>query len=300
MRVVISGSSGLIGTALRRQLTDEGHDVVRLVRRLPAEGEARWNPEAGTLDAGALDGADAVINLSGAGIGDKRWTEDRRRVVYESRIGTTRLLAQTIASLSVRPTVFISGSAIGIYGDRDDEVLTEASAPGPADDFLVDLVIDWEAATDPAHEAGVRTVNVRSGIVLDRDEGALGKLMLPAKLGVGGRLGSGRQWWSWISLVDEVRALSHLLGSSLSGAVNVTAPNPATNAELTKALGWALHRPTVLPVPRFALQILLGKERAGALGFTSARVLPERLLADGFTFVHETIGLAMAALVGAD
>lgn len=297
MRILISGSSGLIGTALRHRLGESGHEVVRLVRRPPAQGEVRWNPQAGEMDSAVFDGIGAVISLGGAGIGDRRWTAARKREVYDSRIETTRLLAETMAAQNPRPAVFISGSAIGFYGDRGDEVLTEESGAGPDDDFLAQLVIDWEAATATAAGAGIRTVMIRTGIVLDRKEGALGKLMLPFRLGVGGQLGSGEQWWSWISLTDQARAIEHLLDSDLAGPVNLTAPNPVTNREFTKALGVALHRPTVLRVPRSALELVLGKQRAGALAFTSARVLPERLLADGFEFEDEFIGPALDGVV---
>ncbi len=297
MRILISGSSGLIGTALRSHLADSGHDVVRLVRSNPRQGEHEWDPAAGRLDPAAFAGVRAVINLSGAGIGDRRWSPERRKEIMNSRVESTRLLAQTMAALASPPAVFVSGSAIGFYGDRGDAVLTEASGSGPADDFLVQVATAWEAAAQPAVDAGIRTVLARTGIVLDASSGALGKMMLPFKLGVGGRLGRGDQWWSWISLIDEVRAITHLLTSELAGPVNLTAPEPVTNAVMTKALGAVLRRPTVLPVPGFALELLLGKEEAEALVFTSARVVPQRLLDDGFEFSHPDVASGLTASV---
>lgn len=296
MRILISGSSGLIGTALIDRLRRQGHEVVPLVRSNPDPGEAVWDPSSGRLDPTVFDGIDAVINLNGVGVGDARWTDDRKQLILDSRTGPTGLLATTLAGLASPPSVFLSASAIGIYGERGDEVLTERSAPGPQDDFLVRVTEAWEAAATPAAAAGIRTVTLRTGIVLDEDGGALGRMLLPFKLGIGGRLGSGKQWWSWIGLEDEVRAIIHLLTSELAGPVNLTAPQPVTNREFTDALGEALHRPTVLPVPRFALEALLGRELANAVAFTSARVLPERLLDDGFQFTHEEVEAALTEL----
>ncbi len=295
MRIVISGASGLIGTALRRQLAGEGHDVVQLVRRSPDTGQVRWDPASGALDQATLAGADAVVNLSGAGIGDKRLTEERKRLILESRVDSTSLLARTMAAMDTPPAVFLSASAIGFYGDRDDAALDETSPSGSADDFLVQVVEAWEGATAPAAAAGIRTVLMRTGIVIDKDEGAVGKMLLPFKLGIGGRLGSGDQWWSWIALQDVVRAICHLLTSTLSGPVNLTAPNPVTNKAFTAALGEVLKRPTVLPVPKFALSALLGSDLADALVFTSAKVLPKRLLDDGFVFEYPELAPALAA-----
>lgn len=296
MRILIGGSSGLIGSALVEHLGAGGHDVVRLVRRAAhGENELEFSPSDGILDPGVFDGVDAVVNLGGAGIGDKRWSDERKRLILESRTETTSLLAETMAGLTVKPSVFVSSSAIGYYGERGDEVLTEESGPGGADDFLVQVTTAWEAAAQPAADAGIRTVHPRTGIVLDDDEGALGKMLLPYKLGVGGKLGSGKQWWSWISLEDEVRALTHLIDSDLEGPVNLTAPNPVTNAEFTKALGDVLNRPTILPTPRFGLEVLLGKELAEALVFTSARVLPEKLTNSGFVFAHSSVTEALRA-----
>ena len=297
MKIILSGASGTIGTALQAHLAGLGHDVIRLVRSGPGPGEALWDPAAGRLDPKVLAGADGVINLNGAGIGDKRWTGKRKRLIVESRTGPTRLLAETMAALDQAPQVFLSASAIGVYGDRGDEELTEASALGdPDDDFLVEVATTWEGAAAPAIEAGIRTVLLRTGIVLDAGGGALGRMLLPFKLGVGGRLGSGKQWWSWISLEDEVRAITHLLDAGLAGPVNLTAPNAVTNRDFTEALGDALGRPTLLPVPRFALEAILGADLAQAVVFTSARVLPEQLLADGFAFANPTIDQALGSL----
>ena len=295
MRIVISGSSGLIGTALVQRLRDRGDDVVRLVRREPrGDDERSWDPAAGVLATEHLDGADAVINLSGAGIGDKRWSEAYKQLVYSSRIDSTRLLAATIADCSRPPAVFVSASAIGFYGDRGDEVLTEDSAPGEG--FLADLVKDWEAAAVSAQNAGTRVVHTRTGIVLDDGSGAVGKMVLPFRLGLGGRLGDGKTWWSWVALDDVLNAIEHVLDTDVSGPVNVVAPNPVRSAEFTDALGDALHRPTIFPIPKFALDLVLGGELSEALVFTSARVLPSVLTARGHVFAEPELGPALETL----
>jgi uncharacterized protein (TIGR01777 family) len=297
MKIVLSGAGGSIGTALHVRLIDLGYEVIRLVRSDVGPGEARWDPAGGVLDPALLEGAGAVISLNGAGIGDKRWSEERKRLIVESRTEPTRLLAETMAKLDAPPGVFLSASAIGVYGDRGNEELTEASATGdPGDDFLVEVAAAWEEAAVPAVEAGIRTVWLRTGIVLDAGGGALGRMLLPFKLGIGGRLGSGRQWWSWITLEDEVRAIIHLLDSSLDGPVNLTAPNPVKNRDFTAALGDALNRPTMLPVPKLALEAILGADVAKAIVFRSALVLPERLLSDGFEFTSPTIDAALQSL----
>ncbi len=298
MRIVISGSTGLIGTALVEHLRGAGHQVVRLVRRPPAHGSAgvtdvQWDPAAGTLPASAIDGADAVINLSGAGIGDHRWTDDYRRELLDSRLHATELLAATIAAAESKPSVFLSGSAIGWYGDRGDEQLDEQSARGNG--FLSDLCRQWEDATGAADTAGVRVAHLRTGIVLTAAGGALKKQLPLFKLGLGGKFGNGRQWQSWISLPDEVGAITHLLSSDDRGAVNLTAPNPVTNAEFTSTLGSVLHRPTVLPIPSFGPKLLLGGALAEALLFTGQRVLPTVLTASGYAFQHPTLDGALRA-----
>ena len=295
MKIVISGASGLIGTQLVAKLSSSGHEVVRLVRRSPKSGEIQWNPKSGTLDAVALEGADAVIHLSGAGIGDKRWTDGYRKEILDSRTATTALLANTMASLSRKPSVFLSGSAIGIYGARNDEQLTEVSTHGTG--FLAEVCEQWEAAAKPAVDAGIRTVYLRTGIVLSPKGGALKKLLPLFKLGVGGKFGNGKQWQSWISIDDEIGAIEHLLTANVSGAVNLTAPNPVTNAEFTKVLASVLKRPAIVPVPTFAPKILLGGELADALLFTGQRVIPAALNASGYNFKHTTLESAFRSLL---
>jgi len=295
MKIVVSGASGLIGTQLVAKLSSSGHEVVRLVRRSPRSGEIQWNPKSGTLDAAALEGADAVIHLSGAGIGDKRWTDGYRKEILDSRTATTALLAKTMASLSRKPSVFLSGSAIGIYGARNDEQLTEVSTHGTG--FLAEVCEQWEAAAQPAVDAGIRTVYLRTGIVLSPKGGALKKLLPLFKLGVGGKFGNGKQWQSWISIDDEIGAIEHLLTANVSGAVNLTAPNPVTNAEFTKVLASVLKRPAIVPVPTFAPKILLGGELADALLFTGQRVIPAALNASGYNFKHTTLESAFRSLL---
>jgi len=287
VKVAITGSSGLIGTALHRRLEAGGHQVLAVVRR-PVEGgepALRWDPDTGTIDGAGLEGVDAVVHLAGAGIGDERWTDERKRVVTESRTRSTELLATTLAGLDAKPSVLVSGSAIGYYGDRGDEVLTEQSAPG--DDFLARLCVAWEAAATPAADAGIRLATIRTGLVLTPDGGALPKLLPLFKLGVGGRFGSGRQWWSWITLDDQVDAIVWLLSAEVAGPVNLTAPHPVTNRDFTKVLAHVVHRPALLPVPSFGPGLLVGRELAQALLFTSARVQPAALEAGGYPF-HQT------------
>jgi hypothetical protein len=295
MKIVISGASGLIGTQLVAKLSSNGHEVVRLVRRSSKAGEIQWNPKSGTLDAAALEGTDAVIHLSGAGIGDKRWTDGYRKEILDSRTATTALLANTMASLSRKPSVFLSGSAIGIYGARNDEQLTEVSTHGTG--FLAEVCEQWEAAAKPAVDAGIRTVYLRTGIVLSPKGGALKKLLPLFKLGVGGKFGNGKQWQSWISIDDEIGAIEYLLTANVIGAVNLTAPNPVTNAEFTKVLASVLKRPAIVPVPTFAPKILLGGELADALLFTGQRVIPAALNASGYTFKHTTLESALRSLL---
>jgi hypothetical protein len=298
MDVVISGASGLIGSALVASLTADGHRAIRLVRRDPATGadEIRWDPVAGTIDAVSLEGVDAVVHLAGEGIAEKRWDAAQKARIRDSRVDGTQLLATTLAGLERRPSAFVSSSAIGIYGSRGDEMLTEDSEPAPG--FLADVCVAWEAAAAPAADAGIRVVHPRTGIVLSRDGGALAKMLLPFKFGLGGRLGSGRQYWSWISLHDEVAALRWLIDHDLSGPVNLTGPEPVTNAVFTKLLGHVLHRPTLLPIPSFGPKILLGGELADELLFTSARVLPRALTDSGFTFAHPDADSALHAELG--
>jgi uncharacterized protein (TIGR01777 family) len=295
MKIVISGASGLIGTQLVTSLKSSGHEVVQLVRRSAAAGQIMWDPKSGKLDPAPLEGCDAVIHLSGAGIGDKRWSDSYRKEILDSRTQTTALLATTIASLQRKPSVFLSGSAIGIYGARGDEQLTETSAHGTG--FLADVCKQWEAAAQPAIDAGVRTVFLRTGIVLSPKGGALKKLLPLFRLGVGGKFGNGKQWQSWISMDDEVASIIHLLTANVSGAVNLTAPQPVTNAEFTKVLARVVKRPAIVPVPTFAPKILLGGELADALLFTGQRVMPQALTASGYVFKHSTLESALRSLL---
>jgi len=298
MDVVVTGSSGLIGTALVASLEADGHRAIPLLRRAPRPGEdaVSWDPTAGTIDAAGLEGVDAVVHLAGAGIGDQRWTPAYKQEILESRTRSTTLIASTLAGLQRPPTVLVSGSAIGIYGDRGDEVLTEQSAPGSG--FLADVVVQWEAATSAAAEAGIRVPLVRTGIVLTPTGGALPKLLPLFRFGVGGRMGSGRQWWSWISLDDEIAALRFALDHDLDGPVNLTAPEPATNAEFTRTLASVLGRPAFLAVPAFGPKLLRGAELAQELLFNSQRVQPEALLQHGFVFTHPELDEALRSLLG--
>jgi uncharacterized protein (TIGR01777 family) len=296
MNILVTGASGLIGRALVRQLGASGHTVVAAVRRAPSgPGERRWDPAAGTVDPGFLDGIDAVIHLAGAGIGDKRWTDAYKREILESRTKGTSALAAAIAAAPVKPAVFLSGSAIGIYGARADEVLGDDAEHGSG--FLADVCKEWEAATAPAERAGVRTVHLRTGIVLSKDGGALKKQLPLFKLGAGGRFGNGRQWQSWISIDDEVGAIIHLLSSTLSGPVNLTAPEPVTNADFARVLARVLKRPSFFPVPSFGPALLLGKELADALLFTGQRVVPNALQRDGYVFRHPALEAALRGIL---
>ncbi len=299
MRVLITGSSGFIGTALVRSLEADGHQVTRLVRRRASgPGEVRWDPAGGTVDASALEGHDAVVNLAGASLGDRRWTAEYKAVIRNSRVQSTDLLARTLAALDRPPKVLASGAAVGFYGNRGDEELTETSGPGTG--FLADVVREWEAATAPAAQAGIRVVTLRSGVVLSPEGGSLKRQLLPFRAGIGGRLGSGRQWLAWISLDDEVGAIRHLLTAhDVAGPVNVTAPGPVTNAEFTRSLGRALRRPTVLPTPTAALWVLFGREMVAEMLLTSHRVLPAVLTASGYSFRHPAVDAALTELLGA-
>ena len=295
MRILMSGGSGLIGSALTKRLSSDGHTVVRLVRRPAKDGELTWDPAAGTLDPTAFDDCDAVINLSGANIGDKRWSDDYKAKLLSSRLLATELLATTMADLDRKPSVFISGSAVGWYGDRGDERLDELSAPG--DGFLSDLAQQWEGATFAAEKESIRTVHLRTGIVLSATGGALKKQLPLFKLGLGGRFGNGHQWQSWISIDDEVGAIVHLLSAETCGAVNVTAPEPVTNAEFTATLARVLHRPAVLRVPLFGPKMMLGGEAVETLLLSGQRVLPTALQRSGYEFQHPTLETALRAVL---
>ncbi|TDD68156.1 TIGR01777 family protein [Actinomadura darangshiensis] len=295
MRVTVTGSSGLIGSALVQSLREDGHEVVRLVRQAPSRpDEAQWSPADGCVDKGALEGADAVVHLAGAGVGDRPWTKAYKRKVYDSRVAGTRTLCEAIAAADPRPRVLVCGSAIGYYGDTGGREVDEKSPAGQG--FLAALVRDWEAAARPAGEAGVRVVHPRTGVVLSREGGILGRTLPLFRLGLGGRLGDGAQWTSWISLHDQVAALRFLLDHETAGPVNLTAPNPVTNDAYTKALGRVLHRPARLAVPAFALRAALrGFADEGPL--VSQRVLPHRLADAGFRFAHEDVESALAAVL---
>ena len=287
MKVFITGGGGLIGSALIRRLRAEGHEVVRLVRpdAPDALDHAPWDPGTGSLDPSVLTGADAVVHLAGAGIGDRRWSASYRAELRSSRVRGTSAVARAVAALDP-PPVLVSASAVGYYGaNRGDEVLTESHGPGG--DFLAQLCVDWEAATAAAEEAGGRVVHVRSGLVLSAAGGVLGRMLPLFRVGLGGRLGSGRQYQSWITRADEVSAIIAVLGdATLRGAVNVTAPQPVTNSQLAAAIGSALHRPAVVPAPAAAIRLAFGREMADETVLAGQRVIPARLQGSGFHFAH--------------
>jgi uncharacterized protein len=291
MRVAVTGASGLIGGALVPHMRAQGHEVLRLVRRSSgAPDEVTWDPMGSRVDVAALDGVDAVIHLAGAGVGDHRWSEEYKTTIRESRSVGTATLATALASMDRPPSVLVSGSAIGFYGDTGDAEVDEGAPAGSG--FLAEVVVDWEAAAQPARDAGIRVVHPRTGLVVAGQGGAWAKLWPLVRLGVGGKFGTGRQWWSFISLRDELSALTYLMDHPVDGPVNLTAPNPVTNAEMTKAMGQLLRRPTVFAVPAKALEIALGEFSSEILG--SARVRPTRLLEAGFEFQDPTIDKALA------
>jgi hypothetical protein len=297
LTVAITGASGLIGSALVKRLGQRGHTVRRLVRHTPDvnAGEVQWDPQRGHLDPAALTGVQAVVHLAGEPIA-QRWTAARKEAIRASRVRGTDLLARTLASMPQPPAAMLSGSAIGYYGDRGDEPLDEGSRAGT--DFLAGVTEDWERATTPAERTGVRVVLLRTGIVLARNGGALAKLLLPFRMGVGGPIGDGRQWMSWIALEDHLRAIEFALHTaSLRGPVNLVSPNPVTNAEFASTLGRVLARPAFLPVPRFALELLYG-EMADATILAGQRVTPRALTAAGFTFGLPTLEQALRTELG--
>ncbi|MEU0337195.1 TIGR01777 family oxidoreductase [Streptomyces sp. NPDC006193] len=293
IRIAVAGASGLIGSALVRSLAADGHRVVRLVRREPRNAEeVRWDPGRRHVDAAGLAGCDAVVNLAGAGIGDRRWSPEYKRLIRDSRVLGTAALAEAVAALPTPPRVFVCGSAIGFYGDTGDRVVDEDAPPG--DGFLPSLCVEWEEAAEPARRAGVRTVFLRTGLVVARGGGAWGRLFPLFRAGLGGRLGDGRQYWSYIALHDEVAAIRHLVDDDgLSGPFNLTAPEPLTNREITAAMARVLHRPAVFAVPDPVLRAVLGEMAGDVLG--SQRVVPRRLLESGFRFAFPGIEEAIRA-----
>lgn len=298
MKIVMSGGSGLVGTPLARQLREEGHTVARLVRgnASAALGDIRWNPGTAAIDLDAMEGAEAIVHLSGASIAERRWTAARKAELRSSRVDTTHALVDALTRLRHKPGVFVCASAIGYYGDRGDEVLTESSAPGT--DFLASLARDWEAEATRAALAGIRTVQLRFGVILAPHGGALPKMLVPIRWGIGGRLGSGKQWLSWISLRDAVEiARDAILDQRYEGAINVVAPNPVRNAEFTRIAASLLQRSAIFPAPAFALRLALG-EMAQALLLASERVLPERLIGLGYSFRDPQVDTALREMIG--
>lgn len=297
MRIAITGSSGLIGTALVRSLRADGHDVVRLVRRPPrAEDEVRWEPKRQWVDTEGLAGCAAVVHLAGAGIGDHRWTDAYKKELRDSRVLGTSAIAEAVASLDTPPRVLVSGSAIGFYGDTGERAVDESAPPGEG--FLADLCQEWEEAAGAAQEAGVRTVFARTGLVVAGEGGAWERLFPLFRLGLGGRMGSGRQYWSFVALDDHIAALRHILAAEeLVGPVNLTAPEPVTNREVTAAMGRVMGRPTLLSVPAPALRLALGELSGEVLG--SVRAVPRRLLDSGFSFARPGIEEALRAALAA-
>ncbi len=295
MRIVLAGASGYLGQPLLRRLREQGHQVVQLVRRPPATADqVQWDPDRGQLDPTVLDGADAVINLAGAGAGDKRWTTAYRQLLVQSRTRPTGTLARALAAAGDPPSVLLNASAVGFYGDRGEEELTESSSAGTG--FFPDLARAWEAATEPAQAAGVRVAHLRTGLVLGPGGGLLGPMLPLFRLGLGGKLGNGRQWQPWISLADELGAIEYLLTNPLSGAVNLTGPTPVRNSELATTLAALLHRPALIPAPRFGLRLALGGFADEVLA--SLRVRPTVLAAAGYPYRHPDLTSALRWATG--
>lgn len=288
MKVLISGSHGLVGSTLIKSLESDGHEVVRLVRHPPTgASEIEWSPQRYSIALARLEGFDAVIHLAGESIAEGRWNEEKKRRIRESRVKGTRLLSDSLANIKHPPKSFLCASAIGYYGNRGDEILTESSPPG--DDFLAEVCVEWEKASEEAVQKGIRTVNLRFGIILDSKGGALAKMLPPFRMGVGGKIGTGRQWMSWIALDDVVGAIKRALtNETLSGPVNFVAPNPVTNREFTKTLGKVLSRPTLFSIPAFGARLAFG-EMADALLLSSQRVEPERLKKAGYQFRYSEL-----------
>lgn len=294
MRIAVTGSSGLIGSALLPALADHGHEPIPVIRRSPSSRALTWDPANGRIDD--FSGIDAVVHLAGVGIGDRRWSDAHKKAVLDSRVNGTRLIVKAIELADPRPSILVSASAVGYYGDRGDENLVESSEPGTS--FLADVCVRWEEETAPAGAFGTRVITTRNGIVLSKAGGALARMLLPFKLGLGGRFGPGRQWMSWISMPDQVRAIIHLLDSDVSGPVNMVAPEPVTNIEFTKQLGEALHRPTLLPTPLFPVKARFGSELVQGMLLSSLRVGGTRLIESGYEFRHPDLASAFAAVLG--
>jgi len=296
MKILVSGSHGLVGKALTTSLVNAGHEIVSLVRQSANDSEIEWHPNQGKINGEQLEGFDVVVHLAGESIASGRWTEEKKRKIRESRVKGTELLSSALARLSQPPSTFISASAIGFYGSRGDELLTEESAPG--DGFLPEVCVAWEKATGQAEAKGIRTIHPRFGIILDEKGGALERMLTPFRMGVGGKVGNGKQWMSWIALEDVINALRFLIDEPGSeGPVNFTAPRPVTNADFTEALGSVLSRPTLFSVPAFAARLAFG-EMADELLLSSAKVEPSRLNEKGFQFKHPELSSALKAILG--
>ena len=297
MKILVTGSHGLIGSALIPFLTTGGHDVLRLVRNPnPASDAICWDPQAGVIENDQLEGLDAVVHLAGENIASRRWNVSQKERIRESRVRGTRVLSESIAKLNNPPKVLVCASAVGYFGDRGDEELGEQSEPGCG--FLADVCRDWEAAAGPAREKGIRVVNLRFGVILSSTGGALAKMLLPFKLGLGGVVGSGKQYWSWIALDDVLGAIRHVIShGDLNGPVNCVSPNPSTNREFTRILGRVLKRPTLFPLPAFAARLVLG-EMAHELLLASTRVVPKQLQASGYRFRFEELEWALRHTLG--
>lgn len=300
MKIIVSGSSGLVGSALVNSLRSDNHLIARLVRSGspsqpgPASESIRWEPPTGSIDLAAMEGADAVVHLAGASIAEGRWSPARKEILRRSRVDATRHLVAGLRKLQRKPRVLVSASAVGFYGNRGDEVLTESSLPG--NDFLAQICCNWESEVEQAEESGIRTVSLRFGIILAANGGALKRMLPPFRLGLGGRLGNGRQWMSWLTLDEVVSIIRFAIEkNSLSGPVNAVSPNPVTNSHFTSILGSALHRPALFPAPRPVLRLALG-EMADALLFSSQRVIPQKLQSSGYQFRHSDLKEAFQSL----
>jgi uncharacterized protein len=291
MKIAIAGASGMVGAAISPQLETDGHDVVRLVRNSPKAGEIEWHPNQDSIDPAKLEGFEAIINLAGENVAEGRWTEDKKKKIHDSRVHGTHLISEAIAKLTTKPRCFLCASATGIYGDRGDETLVEQSESGGG--FLAGVCREWEKATEPAHRAGVRVVNLRFGPILARAGGMLEKMLTPFKMGLGGKIGSGKQYISWIGIEDAIAAMKFALhDESIRGPLNVVSPAPVTNERFTRALGEVLSRPTVMAMPAFAARLAFG-EMADEMLLVSQKVLPKKLQAAGFQFEYSDLETAL-------